>query len=66
MKFSSINISYDMNDEIESYIVSFTSRKEESSLDGQIRISADEANLSNIIEVAKMKITDVVNEEQPI
>lgn len=55
-----------MNDEIESYIVSFTSRKEESSLDGQIRISADEANLSNIIEVAKMKITDVVNEEQPI
>lgn len=65
MKVSTINIQYNDQGEVETYIMAFTIRKESISFDGQMKIPASEADLSNVIDVAKKKITDLVNQEQP-
>lgn len=57
MRFNSINIIYnEETDELQSYIVSYTSRKDNFSIDGQLTIPAEGIELGNILEEARKQL----------
>jgi hypothetical protein len=58
MKFNSINFVYDEESgSLQRYILSYTNRKGDYSIDGQITVPAsDEITLENILEVAKLEL----------
>lgn len=59
-KFNSITMQYTEN-EVSRYIVSYDCISEEATINGQINISAKDADLSNILDIAKEKLTKIVN-----
>lgn len=62
MQFTSINIVHDYETgEIDYYIVSYTHQDNLTSINGQIQIDATDATLSNITEVARAKLIELVN-----
>lgn len=48
------------DDVLQQYIVQFSSKGSSFRLDGQITISASDANLSNISEVVQERLTEIV------
>lgn len=61
MQFTNIAIGYNDDNEISYYIVQFTRNNQDGSLDGQIRVNATEALLGNVLEVAKVKMKEYID-----
>lgn len=59
-KFNSITMQY-KDESISRYIVSYDCVSDDATINGQINISAKDADLSNILDVAKEKLTKIVN-----
>lgn len=62
IKFTAINIQYE-DDKVSRYIVSYDSHGEGATISGQVNISANDADLSNIIDVTKEVLKVIINGE---
>lgn len=61
MQFTNIAIGYDEDNNISYYIVQFTRNNQDGSMDGQVRVNADEATLGNILDVARTKMKEYID-----
>ena len=61
MQFTSVNIVHNGDTkEVEYYIVSYSARTEKASMDGQIQVPGNEADLSNVLDVARQYMIELV------
>lgn len=66
MRWTSITPEYDQDGKITKYYVSVDSQnKNNESITGQLIISADTLNLSEVLVVAENKIVNMLTKEQP-
>lgn len=66
MRWTSITPEYDQDGKITKYYVSVDSQnKNNESITGQLIISADTLDLSEVLVVAENKIVDMLTKEQP-
>ena len=61
MQFTNIAIGYDADNQIDYYIVQFTRNNQDGSMDGQVRVNADEATLANVLDVARAKMKEYID-----
>lgn len=61
MKFNSIHLVYDEETkEVDHYIVSYSAMNDQASMDGQISVPGDKANLSNVLDVTREYMVELV------
>lgn len=61
MQFTNIAMGYDGDNNIDYYIVQFTRNNQDGSMDGQVRVNADEATLANVLDVARAKMKEYID-----
>lgn len=62
MQFTNISIGYNEENQIDYYIVQFTRNNQDGSMNGQVRVEADEATLANVLDVARSKMKVYIEE----
>ena len=61
MQFTSVNIVHnEATKEVDYYIVSYSARTDKASMDGQIQVPGDKADLSNVLDVAREYMIELV------
>lgn len=61
MRFNSINMIYDEETgNLTQYIIGYTSRQEDFSMDGQLTILAEGVDLGNILDIARDELAKLI------
>lgn len=62
MQFTNVSIGYKEDGTIDYYIVQFTRNNQDGSMNGQVQINAEEATLADILDVARLKLKEYIEE----